>query len=164
MSETEMEYDIRAERERDRALMARTKSTGEPTWSPQKSVGYWACRNDRCRKPVQVYVDAQVQVVTFNKILRARMEPPINTAEIVFCATCEPYLAEERMKRQAARSTEVTKLIRELKAGPNWERADAIYAELKKLHHPDVKGLREAIETKSNSSKTTKSTTTRGRI
>ena len=136
------------ERERDRSLMAKRRQAEVNALVDMrgKVIGHWPCRNTDCRKPVVVTDAAFERFEQFNKYLRARRDPPLSTAEIVFCGECELVVARMRAKKYADRDARTKAAIVELKGGAIGARADFLYAQLIKDHHPDVPGLKTAIE------------------
>ncbi|TXH57063.1 MAG: hypothetical protein E6Q97_05070 [Desulfurellales bacterium] len=149
-----MRADIREENERDRRLRERRQADGLVDLRSNVVV-HWPCKNDRCRKPVEVTEACAGRLASFNDLLRAKREPTINTANVVYCDTCEGYKRERLQAVLSQRASETTKLIQELKAGANWQRQDEIYKRLEELRHPDLPGLRQAMAEKANGKSTT---------
>lgn len=88
----------------------------------------------------------------FNRVLRGRMEPPLDKTRIVFCNACKAAgraLAADTTRRT---TDAIAKLIRELRTdpGPSTARESEILAKLKP-YHPDLPALVESVRARRES-------------
>lgn len=154
----ERDYDLDEEVEADRQLrnssLRDSSRSGEPPrWTKPDTAAEWPCRNGACRVRVEVTADALEQMAMFNRILRERGEPEITESEVVVCDACRRLLATHEAAQRDKRNERTTQIIRALKQSGMPRDEHELLAELRKLHHPDVPGLLEALDGASDSSK-----------
>lgn len=117
---------------------------------PEPFVAAWACRNPPCAKPVPVTQTAIDTLAQFNgePYKFARESRPIKESHVVACPECEHLARDYRAKAMDTRRYELSKAIKLLKEKKNPRDEKDLVELLKKLRHPDVAGLIEAIETR----------------
>ena len=148
MSDYQTENYHNEEIAKERQLQARRKSADSLRDMRSRIIAHWPCRNTKCRQPVSVTEDAMAAFETFNRKLRAERNPPLGTGDVVVCDLCAPQLERYAAKAYEERRLRTKDAIVELKAGAIGARAEFLYAQLIKDDHPDIVGLRAAIDEK----------------
>lgn len=117
---------------------------------PDPIVAEWSCRNPECRKPVAVTQTAIDTLAQFNgdAYKLARESRPIKESTVVACSDCEQLARDYRAKAMDKRRYELSKAVKMMREKKNPRDEQDLIALLKKLKHPDVPGLIEAIETR----------------
>jgi hypothetical protein len=123
----------------------RTRSDSNYTWTPPTSVGVWACRNPHCRRLTKIYQANLDAFHTFNRMLAARDEPPLDGTKIAFCEDCTVENNRTAPARRRAQVDRMADAIRQLKASTDPEQERELITNLVKWGHPDVAGLVTAI-------------------
>ncbi len=134
---------LRAYTEHDRS---RTRGVGVYEWRAPEAAEIWNCRG--CGSPVPVTEEALHACGTFDRELVRKGEPPLVRNRIVFCSDCKEQGFKISADRNRKAIDTLADLIRQLKDEPPPN--EAYTAELLRkcalLHHPDVDGLKQAIE------------------
>ena len=132
---------------REATLRDPTRTRRDPTtrWDPPKIIGQWPCRNQACRKPVDVTADAVEYFDMFNRMLAARGELPLESSLTVACTECRRLLEDHRAVRNRDRREELRDAIKQLKASKNPPTEHDLIKRITKLGHPDVPGLLQAL-------------------
>lgn len=145
----------------------RSRSKEPPTYVRPKFVGAWKCRTPACGALVDIIEETMERWAIFNRQLRAKGEPPIDTSQVVFCAACmELYRASssDKRRKEVDRMADVIRQLKDrssiISVEYNGQRhtleVPEAYKRLEKWGHPDVPGLKQAIETAEVGSKRTK--------
>jgi hypothetical protein len=126
---------LRAATERDRS-----RSREMPAFVPPKFKGKVPCRG-RCGGVVDWTEDAEERFEMFNRILKSKMEAPLDKTLIVFCEKCKSVGLAAAAAVNLKKVEVMAKLIRELKTKSDPPGETEILEKLKKLDHPDIPGL-----------------------
>jgi len=127
---------------RDATTRDRSRS-GEATWSKPVILGQVPCRN-RCGRLVDWPDAAQDRFEFFNAVLERRGEAPLDKTRILFCTPC---IEAGKLEAGNVRRKEVDIVagwIRELKDGCDAKRDAELLTKLAKVH-PDIDGLKQAL-------------------
>lgn len=138
------DLQLRAYSEHD---SSRTRGAGVYDWKKAGDVAWWPCAG-ACGDLVGVTEDICEYRHQFNGYLRKRMEADIPIDRIVLCPKCRTRMLQERAYRKWEQKERVAKMIRELKDQKDPATAKDLIKNLEEEHHPDIKGLIEAIESK----------------
>lgn len=130
------------------------------TWAPrEKYVGKWKCKTPVCSAYVDVVEDTIERWMLLNGMLKARGEETIRTDEVLRCDRCRNEMSLARRVHLRKRVDEMAVIIRQLKSSSNPRGEHELIRQLEKWHHPDLKGLLDAIERRLESeNKTSKRT------
>jgi len=112
---------------------------------PPRIVDKVPCRG-RCGSLVDWPEDAEDRFQLFNRILAAKAEAPLDKTRIVFCDKCRAQGMAMQGERNRKATDMMRQLIVELRAGAKPERERELLDKIKKLGHPDVEGLVQAIQ------------------
>jgi hypothetical protein len=136
------DLQLRAATERDP-----TRSRNPPNWSPPTVIGVVPCRA-RCGAVVGWTAEAEDAFETWNRILLAKREAPLDKTRIVFCVACRRGGRESTAADNRKHVDQTADVIRKLKASAKPDQERDLLAKLEKLHHPDIPGLLEALRAK----------------
>lgn len=139
------------ERIREETARDKTRSRKPPKWEQPVVIATWPCRNVDCRKPVDLTPEGGDMFALFNKVLRDRGEPPMETGRVLICPDCRKIAERNREQKSRERRRETADIVRQLKNHSNPDSATALHGELERLGHPDVKGLIETLKAKQGS-------------
>jgi len=137
---------------RDESTRDRTRSRGEGVydWTPEKSVGVWACRNPRCRGYAQVFQPNIDAADAFDRQLAQRSEVPLDRTKILYCDACLSEYKRTSPDRRRGQVERMAVAIRQLKESDDPERERDLVANLEAWGHPDVPGLVSALRERKN--------------
>lgn len=124
-----------------------TRMRDMPTWKPAAIVDHVPCRN-RCGRVVEWTDEAEHAFETWNRILLAKRDAPLDKTRIVFCDACRMSGVQPGADRNRKQHEMLRERIRYLKQSANPDGETKVIDEIKKLGHPDVPGLLEALRQK----------------
>lgn len=114
--------------------------------TPPRIVDKVPCRG-RCGALVDWPEDAEDRFQLFNRILASKAEAPLDKTRITFCDKCRATGMAMQGERNRKATDMMQQLIAELKAGPkSSDRERELLEKIKKLGHPDVNELVQAIK------------------
>lgn len=113
-------------------------------WSPSPTIAKVPCRA-RCGNVTDWTEDAEDRFRIFNRELERRNEAPLDKTRIVFCLKCQEIGAKMAAERNRKHIDALAEVIKRIKASSNPEEEREDIEKLKKLNHPDVQGLLQAI-------------------
>jgi hypothetical protein len=139
--EVQADLALRAETMRDR----RPASTHLYGWTTPVDVSAWPCRGG-CMRMVGVTEDTLDYKAQMDRMLKARSEMPLERDKIVFCEECRASLRKTAADLNRKQVDKLAAIIRELKE-PHIDgtRERELLENARKLNHPDVDGLIQAL-------------------
>jgi len=125
-------------------------------------VGAWKCR--KCDALVPIQESDMDFLATWNDVLRARGEAPIDPHSVMFCDACRTKYKSrdfqlDRARGNRDRTERLAEAIRRIKGAANPDGEHETIRALRELGHPDVDGLLSLLREKAAN---TKSKPTRG--
>lgn len=138
---------LRAATERDP-----NRSREMPRYEPAKIHSHVPCRG-RCGAIVSWTEEAEHAFQTWNRVLAAKAEAPLDKTRIVFCNTCRQRGAELTADANRKKVDAMAAAIRELKIGCHEHRENELLDKLEQAGHPDVPGLRQWLRDNAGKSK-----------
>ncbi len=138
---------------RESSAFDRSRTRAEPvmlaTWAPRVAfVGMWRCRGDKafhCGAMVPVSECTMERWMMFNARLRSIGQAPIDSGDVLLCDRCFEELRRIRSAKLWERVDRIAKLIEALKNSDRPDEEREIIKQLTEWHHPDVRGLLQAI-------------------
>lgn len=142
-----------------RAATERDSTRSRPTtlrYEPCPTVRVLPCAGNvngkPCGHPCELTQTGQARLTQFAKMLLSRGEQPLDEHKLLMCDRCRALWESQRADRKRERVEEMRTCIQQLKASKDAEQEYDLWRRVEALHHPDPRGLREALRAKSQGS------------
>lgn len=139
------DVQLRASTERD-SSRSRPNQFVLGSWRPDGPVAQWNCRRPGCHTLVDVTQDGVDRLEQANAMLVRLGQRKILDTEVLWCPACSKAFFDARSDRLRVKVDRLAELIRKLKDSTTPRSEHLLLTDIEKCHHPDIRGLLDAID------------------